>query len=102
MKSTLKQSNEDLDEIQYIEVKAYSGSKEKSLAVKKIDVLTKCTDAITNFNLIESQGIKRSAFATYVGEKLSGLNKRQKIIAKKRVNDVLFKLEMSFGNESID
>ena len=95
-KNTLKQSNEDLDEIQCIEVKAYSGSKKKSLGEKKIGLLTKCTT--TNSTLIESQGIKRSAFATYVEEKLADLNKRQRTTAGKRINDALFELEMSVGN----
>ena len=52
--------------------------------------------------MIESQGIKRSAFATFVEEKLSGPNKCQRTITKKRINDVLFELEMSVGNESIN
>ena len=73
-------------------------SKKTSLAEKKIELLTECTDAITNFTLIESQGIKHSAFATYVEENLSGLNKRQRTIAEKRISNVLFKLEMSIGN----
>ena len=81
-------------------MKAYSGSKKKSLAEKKIELLTKCTGATTNSTLIESQGIKRSAFATYVEEKLSGPNKLQRTIGEKRTNDVLF--EMSVGNGSID
>ena len=98
----MKQSNKDLDEAEYTEVKTYSGSKKRSLTEKKIELLTKCTDGIINSTLIESQGIKRSAFATYVEEKLSGLSKRQITIAEKRINNVLFELEMSIGNESID
>ena len=101
-KNTLKQPNEDLDEIQCTEVKAYSRPKKKLLAEKKVELLTKCTNAKTNSTLIESQGIKRSAFATYVEGKLSGLNKRQRTIAEKIINDALFELEMSVGNESID
>ena len=54
-KSTLKQSNEKLDETECTEVNAYSGSKKNSLAKKKIELLTECTDAITNFRLIKSQ-----------------------------------------------
>ena len=92
-KNTLKQYNEDLDEVECIEEKAYSGSKKKSLAEKKIELITKCTNAVTNSILIESQGIKRSSFATYVEEKLSGLNKPQTTIAEKKINDVLFELE---------
>ena len=75
-KNILKQSNEDLDEIECTEVKADSGSKKNSLAGKKIELLIRRTDPITYSTLIESQGIKRSAFATYVEEKLSDLNKR--------------------------
>ena len=81
-KNTLKQSYEDLYESECTEVKAYSGSKKKSLAEKKIELLTKCTNAITNSTLIESKGIKPFAFATYVEEKLSGLNTCQRTIAK--------------------
>ena len=47
-KNTLKQSNEDLDETECTEVKAYSGSKKKSLAEKKLKLFTKCTSAIAN------------------------------------------------------
>ena len=65
-KNTLKQCHEDLDEIECKEVKAYSRSKKKILAEKKIESLTKCTNAITTSTLIEFQGIKCSAFASYV------------------------------------
>ena len=62
--------------------------KEKLLAEKKIELLT-------NSTLIESQGIKHSTFVTYVEEMLSGFNRRQRTIVKKRINEVLFDLEMS-------
>ena len=58
-------------------------------------------NAITNSVLIESQGIKRSAFATYIEEKFSSLNRCQRSIAEKRTNNVQFELNMSVGNESI-
>ena len=45
--------------------------------------------------------MKCSALATYVEEKLSSCNKRQRAIAEKRINNVLFELELSVGNESI-
>ena len=82
--------------------KNYLGSKKNSLAETKIKLLAKCTNAIKNSALIESQGIRHSSFATYVEEKFSSLNKCQITIAEKRINDVLFELEMSVGNESID
>ena len=72
-KCTLNPSKGDLDEVECTEVKAYSGSKKKPSAKKK-----KCTHAITNSTLIESQEIKRSEFATYVEEKLSSFDKRQR------------------------
>ena len=100
-KNALKQSNEGLDEIECTVVKTYSRSKKKSFAEKKIELLTKCTDPITDSTLIESQGMKCSALATYVEEKLSSCNKRQRAIAEKRINNVLFELELSVGNESI-
>ena len=40
-RNTVKQSNEDLDEIGCTEVKAYSGLKKKSSAEKKIELLIK-------------------------------------------------------------
>ena len=101
-KNTLKQSSEDLDKIGCTEVKAYSRSKKKSLAEKKIELLTRCTDVITNSTLTKSQGIKRSAFVPYIEGKFTGLKKRQITIAEKRINDALFELEMYVGNESID
>ena len=101
-KNTLKQSNEDQDEIEYTDVKIASGSKKKTLPERKIELLTKCTDAIASSTPKESQGTKRLAFASYIEEKLSGFNKRQRIIAEKRINDVLFEIEMSSGNETID
>ena len=91
-KNTLKESNEDLDEIESTEVKAYSGSK-KTSAEKKIELLTKGTTNDINFTLTESPGIQCSTFTTYVEEKLSGLNKHQRTIAKKRIN-VLFELKV--------
>ena len=43
-KITLKQPSEDLNEIEYTEVNAYSGSKKKSLAEKRSNYsATKCT-----------------------------------------------------------
>ena len=34
-----------------------------------------------------------SHFALYVGEKLDGFNKRQRMLAEKRINDVLYEIE---------
>ena len=63
--------------------KNYLGSKKNSLAETKIKLLAKCTNAIKNSALIESQGIRHSSFATYVEEKFSSLNKCQITIAER-------------------
>lgn len=97
-KNTLKQPNEDLD-TEYTDVPEISRKKSKTIAERKIELLTKCTDAITSSSKeSQSQGVKRTAFATYIDEKLSTYNKRQRAIAEKRINDVLFEIEMSDGN----
>ena len=61
-KITLKQFNEYLYEIEWTEM-VFSGLfriKKKSLAEKKIKLLIKGTDVITNSTLVESQGIRES------------------------------------------
>ena len=73
-------------------------SKRKIIAEKKLDLLSKCTEAITanaNPKANESSNPKISALALYVDEKLSELNKRTRRIAEKRISDVLFDIEMS-------
>ena len=97
-----KQSNKFLDKIECTEVKIIGDQRKNSIVETKIKLLAKCTNAIKNSALTESQGIRHSSFATYVEEKFSSLNKRQITIAEKRINDVLFELEMPVGNESID
>ena len=76
--------------------------KEKIISGKEDRNTYKVYRTIKNSTLMGFQGIKHSSFATSVEEKLSGLNKRLRTIAEKRINDVLFELEMSAGNESID
>ena len=73
-------------------------SKRKTIAEKKLDLLSKCIEAITanaNPKANESSNPKISALALYVDEKLSELNKRTRRIAEKRISDVLFDIEMS-------
>ena len=72
--------------------------KRKTTAEKKLDLLSKCIEAITanaKPKATESSNPKISAFALYVDEKLSELNKRTRRIAEKRISDVLFDMEMS-------
>ena len=75
-----------------------SANKRKSIAEKKLELLSKCTDAITT-NAKSSKAIeiapKRSAFGMYIEERLSQLGKRGRRIAEKRINDVLFEIEMA-------
>ena len=71
--------------------------KKKSIAEKKLELLSKCTDAITSKAAVSSEppAQKISNFAMYVDEKLSNLDKRSRRIAEKRISDVLFEAEMS-------
>ena len=78
--------------------KEVTPSKRKTTAEKKLDLLSKCTEAITanaKPKANESSNPKISAFALYVDETLSELNKRTRRIAEKRIFDVLFNMEMS-------
>ena len=75
-------------------------SKKTTIAEKKLDLLKKCTDAITaqkqntaQPNVPQVQ--KLSSFATYIDEKLSELNKHKRRIAEKRITDILFDIEMA-------
>ena len=78
--------------------KEVTPSKKKTISEKKLDLLSKCTEAITanaKRKANESSNPKISAFALYVDEKLSELNKRTSRIAQQHISDVLFDMEMS-------
>ena len=70
--------------------------KKKSTTEKKLELLSKCTDAITSKAAVSSEppAQKISNFAMYVDKKLSDLDKRSRQIAEKRISDVLFEAEM--------
>ena len=94
-RDTLKRMNLQEDESAEKEV---IPSKRKTIAEKKLDLLSKCTQAITanvKPKANESSNPKISAFALYADEKLSELNKRTRRISEKRISDVLFDMEMS-------
>ena len=94
-RDTLKRMNLKEDESAEKEV---TPIKRKTTAEKKLDLLSKCTEAITanaKPKANEFSNPKISAFALYVDEKLSELNKRTRRIAEKRISDVLFDMEMS-------
>lgn len=73
--------------------------KKKSIAERKLDLLAKCTEAMTSSKKPEEEAkpLKAFHFSLYVEEKLNGLEKRKRIIAEKRISDILFEAEMS-GN----
>ena len=76
------------------EVRGTPVAKRKALEEKKLDLLSKCTEAITaNANTKplpnESTTTKMSAFSLYVEKKLSQLDKRDRRIAEKRICDIL-------------
>ena len=99
-RDTLKRmsvNNNDDDDDNEDEVKS-SKQRKPTVAEKKLDLLQKCTDAITANQATRPNSVapvpKLSAFAVYIDEKLSGLNKYQRRIAEKRISDVLFDMEM--------
>ena len=78
--------------------KEVTPSKRKATAEKKLDLLSKCTEAITanaKPKANESSNPKISTFALYVDEKLSELNKRTRRVTEKCISDVLFDMEIS-------
>ena len=97
-RDTLKRKNEEENE--EVEETRFSspGLKKKTIAERKIDLLSKCTEAITK-KPVESADSKHSAFALYLDEKLSQLGKRDRRIAEKRISDVLFEIEMESERE---
>ena len=97
-RDTLKRKNEEENE--EVEETRFStpGLKKKSIAERKIDLLSKCTEAITK-KPVESADYKHSAFALYVDEKPSQLGKCDRRIAEKRISDVLFEVEMQSERE---
>ena len=92
-KDTLKRKNEEENE--EVEETRFStpGLKKKAIAERKIELLSKCTEAITK-KPVESADSKHSAFALYVDEKLSQSGKRHRKNPEKRISDVLFEVEM--------
>lgn len=96
-RDTLKRMSVNNDDDNEDEVTS-SKQRKPTVAEKKLDLLQKCTDAITANQATRPNNVapvpKLSAFAVYIDEKLSGLNKYQRRIAEKRISDVLFDMEM--------
>ena len=72
-------SNEEVGETRF----SAPGLKKKTIAERKIELLSKCTEAITK-KPVESTDSKHSAFAFYVDEKLSQLDKLDRRVAEKQ------------------
>lgn len=74
--------------------------KKKSIAERKLDLLSKCTEAITKpakATEATSPVVNKNStsnFAAYVDERLSKLGNRERRYAEKRISDVLFDIEM--------
>ena len=102
-RDTLKRKNEEENE--EVEETRFStlGLKRKTIAEKRIELLSKCTEAITK-KPVESADSKHAAFALYIDDKLSQLGKRNRRIAEKRISTVLFEVEMQSerGESSVD
>ena len=71
--------------------------KKQSIAERKLDLLTKCTEAIATRRADDQvlENPKVSSFSLYVEEELKNLDKRRRIIAEKHITDVIFGMEMS-------
>lgn len=99
-RDTLKRKS--LEEISVKDTESTPIPRKKTIAERKLDLLSKCTDAITSKAAPikeASSAPKVSNFALYVEEKLSQLDKRSKRIAEKRISDILFEVEMSEEQE---
>ena len=99
-KDTLKRESLAEDGHNELETTIPSAPKKKSIAEKKLDLLTKCTEAIKSSNTNIKKAIDQSEtkvfdFSMYIEEKLSLLSKRSRKIAEKRISDILFDIEMS-------
>ena len=95
---TLKRKNEEENE--EVEETRFStlGLKKKTIAERKLELLSEYTEAITK-KPVESADSKHAAFSHYVDEKLSQLGKSDRRIAEKRISDVLFEVELQSERE---
>ena len=87
IKDTLKPNNEEENEEVEETRLSTPGLKKKTIAERKIELLSKCTEAITKKPV-------ESAFALYVDEKRSQLGKRRRRIPEKCISGVLFELKL--------
>ena len=79
-----------------------STRKRKTIAERKLNLLSKCTDAITKPAKVTAPPVVKpstSNFAAYVDERLSKLGNRERRYAEKQISDVLFNIEMQSDND---
>lgn len=88
-KRTIGSENVDVDDGDETPV-----PKKQTMAEKKLDLLAKCTEAISK-KKSDNQESKVSNFALYIEEKLNSFDKRKRTIAEKRISDIIFEIEMS-------
>ena len=89
LKRKNEKENEEVEETRF----SLAGLKKKTITERKIELLSKCTEAITK-KPVESTDNKHSAFVLYVDKKISQLGKRDRRIAEKHISDALFEVEM--------
>jgi len=64
---------------------------------QKLKLIAKCIDVLDTPKSPKRPLIE-DPFALYVSDQLKGLNKRQRLIAEKKINDVIFDIKMQeFG-----
>ena len=105
-----KRNAEDEKDLSGKESPSASVPKKKTLAEKKLDLLTKCTEAMTS-KATPSKDVlppppiqnspKVSHFTLYIDEKLSQLDQRTRRLTEKRISDIIFEAEMSMDSQGI-
>ena len=73
------------------EVQTTQTTKRKSLENKREELLTRCI----NVSREPGKEAKINSFAVFVSEMLENLDPRSRLIAEKRIADILFEMEMN-------
>ena len=94
-RDTFKRPRRTEEDNEEIEIGNPPTTKKKSIAEKKLDLLSKCTDALASSSKKSDDPSAMSAFGMYIEEKLSQLEKRNRRIAEKRITDILFEIEIA-------
>ena len=89
-----EKGNEEVEETRF----STPGIKEKAITERKIESLTKYTEAITK-KPVESADSNRLAFALYANENFSQLGKCDRRIAGNHISNVLFEVETQSERE---